>query len=137
MKKLFALMLAVLMVFSMVACGSGSEKDSADSDVKKFVDKNGKVFLESMESSFATSSGMTCTSSIKAVGTGIEVSININELDNIPQETKDAMQAAYDSASSSLESSLELLQQEEPKISYLKIYVCEKDGDVLATIFVD
>ena len=135
MKKLFALMLAVLMVFSMVACGSA--QDSVDPDVKNYVDKNGKVFLESMESSFATSSGMTCTSSIEAVGTGIEVFININELDNVPQETKDAMQAAYDSASSVLDSSLELLQQEEPKVSYLKIYVCEKDGDVLATILVD
>lgn len=135
MKKLFALLLAVLMVFALVACAS--EKDSTDPDVKKFVEENSKEFLESMESSFATSSGMTCTSSIKAVGTGIEVSVNINELDNVPEETKKAMQEAYDAASSTLESSLELLQKEEPKITSLKIYVCEKDGDVLATIAVD
>ena len=135
MKKLFALLLAVLMVVALVACAS--EKDSTDPDVKKFVEENSKEFLESMESSFATSSGMTCTSSIKAVGTGIEVSVNINELDNVPEETKKAMQEAYDAASSTLESSLELLQKEEPKITSLKIYVCEKDGDVLATIAVD
>ena len=90
--------------------------------------------LESMEESFATSSGMTCKSSIEAVGSGIEIKLNINELEDVPQETKDAMQSAYDQMASTFEGLLKDLQKEIPEVTYLKISVCEKDGDVMAVI---
>ena len=77
---------------------------------------------------------MTCKSTIEAVGSGIVISININELEDVPQETKDAMQSAYDQMNSTFEGLLQQLQQEAPEVTYLKISVCEKDGDVLAVI---
>lgn len=137
MKKVLSLILVAVLCLSLVACGGNTPDDSKpknDPEVVAYVEEYGDVMLESMESSFATSSGMTCKSTIEAVGSGIVISININELEDVPQETKDAMQSAYDQMSSTFEGLLQQLQQEVPEVTYLKISVCEKDGDVLAVI---
>ena len=87
-----------------------------------------------MEESFATSSGMTCTSDIEVVGSGIVISIKINELEDLPKETKDMMQDVYDAMNPVFEQSLTELQKEVPEVTALTIRVCEKDGDEVAVI---
>lgn len=140
MKRVFALLLALVLVFALAACG-GKEKADApaavatSNKVAEYVQANKAALLAEMEESFATSSGMTCTSSITTEGNGIVISININELDNVDQEIKDQMQDAYDQMNGVFVESLKLMQQEVPEIESMKIKVCEKDGDVLATIF--
>ena len=135
MKKVLSLILVAVLCLSLVACGGKKQESSGpNAAVVEFVNENKSELLESMEESFAASSGMTCTSDIEVVGSGIVISININELDNIPKETKDLMQEVYDAMSGTFEGMLSDLQKEIPEVTFMQINVCEKDGDVLATI---
>ncbi len=146
MKKLLAIMLAVLMLFALGACGDDSDKfgegektpvTEEESAVAKYVEENKYTLISSMEESFAKSSGMTCTSSINTIGNGFVISININELDNVDSDTKLQMQSAYDSMSGTFDGMLIDLKKEIPEIEYFAIRVCEKDGDLLAEIRAD
>lgn len=152
MKKILALLLAVLMIFSLTACSTlvGLVNDNRDNNsnhnntgtqknpaLVAYLEKGGDAILSSMESSFATSSGMTCTSSIEVVGDGFEIYININEMEDVPAETKETMQDLYDDMDATWDLALTSLQTEIPELEYVKVYVCEKDGDVMATITMD
>jgi len=138
MKKTFAILLALLMVFSLCACGAS--KDDSDSSsknskaVEKYVTENKEELLSAMEASFATSSGMTCTSSIEVEGDGFIISININELEGVEDSVKQQLQDTYDQMSAYFNSALEEMQKEVPELKYYKVRVCEKDGDLLALI---
>ena len=135
MKKVLSLILVAVLCLSLVACGGKKQESSGpNAAVVEFVNENKSELLESMEESFATSSGMTCTSDIEVVGSGIVISIKINEFDNIPKETKDLLQETYDAMSGAFEGMLSDLQKEIPEVTFMQINVCEKDGDVLATI---
>lgn len=134
MKRVLAIILAAIMLLSLAACGT---EPTANEKVQKYIDKNGDELLSSLEASFATSSGMTCTSSIKVEGNGFVIHININELDNIPDDTKELLQSQYDSMGASFDSALASMQLELPELEYFTVYVCEVDGDVLAKIQVD
>lgn len=129
MKRVLSIALVLIMCFALVACS-----ESANDKVKEYIDENREEILDSMEESFAYSSGMTCTSSIKVVDAGFIVNININELDDVPEETKEQMQDAYDSLGNTFEGMLEDMQEELPELEYFTIKVCDKDGEVLATI---
>lgn len=129
MKRVLSIALVLIMCFALVACS-----ESANDKVKEYIDENREEILDSMEESFAHSSGMTCTSSIKVVDAGFIVNININELDDVPEETKEQMQDAYDSLGNTFEGMLEDMQEELPELEYFTIKVCDKDGEVLATI---
>ncbi len=134
MKKLLALLLAIVMVFTLVACTGGVESDPAAEKIAQYVADNETELLSTMEESFATSSGMTCTSSIEAVGKGFVINININELDEVGDEYRTAMQGAYDAFGDTFDSLLVEMQEELPELEYYEIRVCEVDGDLIATI---
>ena len=135
MKKVLSLILVAVLCLSLVACGGKKQESSGpNAAVVEFVNENKSELLESMEESFATSSGMTCTSDIEGVGSGIVISIKINELEDLPKETKDMMQDVYDAMNPVFEQSLTELQKEVPEVTALTIRVCEKDGDEVAVI---
>lgn len=108
--------------------------DGNNEELEEWLDDNGDEFISAMEEAFASSSGLTCNSFAEVDGNGFVIDININELDNVDQETKDSMQQAYDSMNSSFETYLEQMQTEISSIEYFQINVCEKDGDILAVI---
>jgi flagellar basal body-associated protein FliL len=129
--------LAVAMVFALVACGGGNSTPTENPAAKKVaeaVKENEAELVSTMEAAFATSSGLTCTSSIKAEGTGFVISLNINELEGVDGETKAQMQAAFDQQASVFNSLLAQIQTEIPELTYYTIRICEKDGDILATV---
>lgn len=130
MKRLIAATLVVLMIFTLAACGA---KDNS-AKIQAYIDQSGTELIESLEASFATASGMTCTSSIKVEGNGFIIAININEFDNVDEAIKTQMQTAYDSMQGTFDGMLTDLRAEVPEVEYFKIQVCEKDGDVIATI---
>ena len=66
--------------------------------------------------------------------TGFIISININELNDIDQNTKDQMQSTYDGMGDTFVGLLTALQQMVPSLEYYTILVNEVDGDNLATI---
>ena len=132
MKRVIASILVVMMMFSFGACSSGTSENSKE--VEAYVAEHKTELLSSMETSFASSSGMTCTSSIEVKGAGFIISVNINELDNLDDSIKEQMQSAYDSMQSAFDGMLEEMQQELPELEYFEIIVCEKDGDEISTI---
>ena len=138
MKKIIALTLALVLSLGLIACGASTpapvETKAKNAEIIEFVEKNKSELLKTMEESFATSSGMTCTSDIKVEGMGFIISININELENIDDATKTLMQETYDSMGDIFTQSLSLFQQDLPTLEYYQVQVCEKDGDLLATI---
>ena len=138
MKKIIALTLALVLSLGLIACGASTpapvETKAKNAEIIEFVEKNKSELLKTMEESFATSSGMTCTSDIKVEGMGFIISININELENIDDATKALMQETYDGMGDIFTQSLSLFQQDLPTLEYYQVQVCEKDGDLLATI---
>lgn len=86
-----------------------------------------------MEEGFVKSSGMTCKSTIEAKGDGVVIKFNVNELDNVPQESKDAMQANMPTVEASLKTALATLTAVVPEITFMQLYICDKDGDILAS----
>ena len=138
MKKIIALTLALVLSLGLIACGASTpapvETKAKNAEIIEFVEKNKSDLLKTMEESFATSSGMTCTSDIQVEGMGFIISININELENIDDATKTLMQETYDAMGDVFTQSLSLFQQDLPALEYYQVRVCEKDGDLLATI---
>ena len=134
MTKLFALLLSLMLVFSLAACGGSDKADADNSKIKEYVAENKADLLSSMEQSFAASAGLSCDSDIEVKGMGFVISLNIHGLDNVPAEQKAQMKEAYDSMSSVFESSLELMQKDLPELEYYQVDVCEEDGDLLATV---
>jgi len=109
----------------------------ASSSIEEYVEENKDIILGSMEESFTESSGMTCTSDIEVAGNGFIIYININELDDIDDDTKELMQEAYDGMESVWDLMLESMQSEVAELEYIEICVCEGDGDIIATIRAD
>lgn len=154
MKKLLALLLALVMVLSLCACGMDDDRNSENPDsntvseseteeiteptnnaaVESYIANNREVLLSSMEESFATSSGMTCTSTIEAEGDGFVITMKINELEDVDAAAKAQMQSAYDQSMEVFNQALTMMQNDVPELKYYKVLVCEKDGDLLAEI---
>ena len=138
MKKIIALILALVLAMSLVACGSSNADTPApnadNATISAYVTANKSDLLATMEESFATSSGMTCTSDIYVEGMGFVVTININELDDVDTATKALLQETYDSMDYLFDSALDTMREDLPEIEYFQVLVCEADGDLLATI---
>lgn len=134
MKKTLAIFLALTMMFALVACAGNGDSAAAEKKVADFVEVNRDSLISSFSESFATSPGMTCTSSIKTEGCGFIIQTNINELEDVSDEAKALLQEAYDGIDGTFEEALGQMQTELPELEYFKIIVCEKDGDELAII---
>lgn len=129
MKKLLAILMVALMVFSFAGC-----MFSKGNAVKAYVEANREELLASFEEGIAQSAGMECTSDITVEGNGFIIDVNLEDLDDLPQETKDAMQTTYDSLDGAFDGMLDDLKTEIPEIEYFTINVNEKDGDLIASI---
>lgn len=105
-----------------------------NSAIEEYVEANRDLLIGSMESSFAGSSGMTCSSDIYVEGMGFVIILNINELDELDEETKQMMQDIYDGMDATFEEALTTFQTELPDLEYFEVQVCEVDGDLIATI---
>ena len=108
--------------------------DLSDMTVEEYIDLFGDSILESMEASFATSSGLTCTSSIKGENNNIVIGININELEDVDAATKQTLQETYDSMNSTFAEMVIPMKKTVPDLKAVIINVCDKNGDILAVI---
>ena len=132
MKKGIALVLVMVLVLGLAACSKTAQTPAEK--VAGYVQQSGEALAKSLEELFGASSDMTCASTVKAEGTGIVIEIRIDQMDGLTQEQKELLQSTYDSMEDSFAASLEAVQKDLPEVTYLTIHVCEKDGDVAATI---
>jgi len=153
MKRIFALMFAVLMLVSLTACGKEGDKKDGDNTatpdsavvtmpeslvnnrVQDYVTENGETLVASIEETFA-SMDITCTSTIKTVGNGIIIDINVSELTDVTEEQKLQLQQYCDDKSAQFEESLEAMQTELPELEYITVSLREQDGTFLASVTV-
>lgn len=129
MKKALALLLAVMMGFALAACGASAEEKIAD-----FVREHEDELVEKMVGSAESTAGMDVEASIKASGLGMIMTLKFGNLQDVPESTKELLQQQYDAQASTFEDALEMMQTDLPELEYYKVLVCDKDGDVLATV---
>lgn len=98
--------------------------------VADYVAANGDDILAAFDAGFS-GSGLTTTSTIEAVGTGIVLKICINELDNLTDDQRTAMQSSFNQLSASLGSGFDGVQAEIPELTYIKFDICEKNGTTI------
>ncbi len=140
MKKVLSLVLAFVMLCSLVACStstSSNRNSSKNPEIVAYMEKNEDDLIDAFEDSFAASSGMTCRCTWEVKGDGLIFNVRITELEDLSEEEKEIMQDAYDDADSMFEGTLEAMQTDIPSLEYLKINICEKGGDLIATIMID
>ena len=130
MKKLLALLLAVLMIFAFVACSS--EPDTSNK-VEEYIETNKETIISSVKKGLGNAD-LACTHSIVADGNGFVVNINFNDMDNLTPEDKIAYQAGYNSLRTEFENMLATWRKGFPELGYVKFNMCEKDGDIIYTI---
>lgn len=102
--------------------------------VAEYIELYSDDIISSFEESFAATSGMTCKSDLKIVGNGFILDICINELENLDDATKQTLQDTYDSMDSTFEASLADMQTAIPGLEYYTVNVCDKNGDLLASV---
>lgn len=145
MKKVLALILAISMMFVLAACGE--EPVSDDPIVEEpivennpaveayFAGERGEQFLQTMtEQLMSSSNGWTCQSDLQVVGDGVELIFCIDGLNDVEEEYKVQMQTAYDALQPGIQAQYEAMHAEVEELKSFGIYVCEEDGDVLASI---
>lgn len=109
-------------------------KNDAEDVVAEYVEENGDQLVAEMEESFEAESGIGCTASIEADGCGLVIYICVDGWDDIADDIKDELQAAYDEMTEVYELLLEMIQMDLPEVDALTYHICEEDGDLLATI---
>ena len=128
MKRFIALLLAMVLVVALVACGN---KDK----VKKFVDKYGEEFSAGVAEGFS-SSGMTCKATMTAKDDGVVVKIRVDNLDDVDATTKAAVQSSLSASTASFKESLTEIQKKESAVKFMELQLCEEDGDLIAKVTV-
>ena len=128
MKKLVAILLAVVLVLGLVAC-------SKEAKVEKFVKEHGQEFSDGVAQGFS-SSGMSCKATMEAKGDGIVVKICVDQFDDIDASTKAIAQANLNNTVSSLQPSLKAIQEKESAVQFMEVHLCEADGDLIAKVTV-
>lgn len=158
---LIALIVACMMVFA--ACGGGADKEDEKKDdettvstedttaapevdtptektdeekVADYVAANGSKIISEFEASFTTS-GMTCNSTIEAVGKGIVVKVCVNEIVDLTADQKKVMQDTFDQGASQFGAGFDDMKAEIPALTYIRFDICEKDGDLVASLNID
>lgn len=167
MKKLLALLLALVMVLSLfAACGSSVDDDEDDkkestSEEKKEEEKEEEEEEEKEEEpakkddaedavaayvnengdalaeTLAASVGAECEVDVESEDCGIVITISMTGWDNIAKEAKEQVQELYDSAAATYSALMDLARAELPELEFMTFNVCEEDGDLVATLTIE
>ncbi len=158
MKKLLSLLLTLILCLSLSACIISLDNDDDDKpqkapvtevdntpkpddkklkNIEKYLEKNKEQILSGLESGFTSSSSYTCKTDIKIIDYGFVVTFKINEIENADDTLKATMQKTYDTMDSYFENFFTTFRKEIPELEYLKFVICDKNGDVLATVNAD
>ena len=103
--------------------------------VAAFVAENQAELLAQFEAAFTdAANGITCSSTIKAEGTGFVIDVKISALNNVTDAQIQQMKQTYASIQSTFDQSLAMMQSGLPELTYFTINVCDGYGNVLLTI---
>ena len=163
MKKTISLLLSLILAASSASMLSGCEEDKAytsDPDsfiesvsetettappetefyaepnpaVAAYLEANKEAVISTLGANVASSSGLTYQAEAEVIGSGFVVTFRINELSYIGLDAKNQLQTSYNGLGSVFEASLKTMQSEIPELAYFKLIVCDKNGDLIATI---
>lgn len=108
--------------------------DAIEQKIAAYVELYREEIIDGFNQGFGATSDITCTVTVEAERRGIVINCSIAEFVDLPDDVKNTLQSTYDGMESIFDSSLEMLRTELPEIEYLKMNICENDGDVVATI---
>ncbi len=136
-KRIGALVLVIIMAFSISAC-SGEKEQITDftkeqTELEKYVEEHGGEFIDSFKEGFETS-GLKCEATIEANGNILIMNVSMAELNEVPEDVKSVIQASLDESKSSLAPSFAEIKKQVSSLESVKINFNETDGDPVATI---
>lgn len=142
LKRISCLALVVLLVLSFAACTKNNESSNTsfvenDPGLEKLVNEQGDSFEALFEESFSsTSGGLECDCKLSVKGTTLVLDNLVENINDVPEETKEEMQAAYEEAKDELAEGFKPIKTEAPGMSEVIFNVCEEDGDVIASVVI-
>jgi len=101
-----------------------AEKTDAEK-IADYVAANGSKIISEFEVGFTTS-GMTCNSTVEAVGTGIVVKVCVNEIVDLTADQKKVMQDTFDQGASQFGAGFDDMKAEIPELTYIRFDICER-----------
>ncbi len=120
--------------FEYGVCSKCDEVSEGAEAVADYVDENEDAMVDGFSSSFAASAGRSCEVTVKAVGTGMVIDVNIEGLDDISASDKAQVQANYDGMASDFETMLSDAKKDLAELEYITFNINEEDGDPIAVI---
>ena len=138
-KGLLCLILAVVFVLCFAACGdNGSTNTNGsgnDPQLEKFVESEEASLKKSFEDIItSTSGGLNCECKLSVDGTKLTADCLVEGIDDVPSETKDEMQKAYEATKTELSEAFKPIKDGAPNLSEVILNICESDGDLIAAI---
>lgn len=137
--KILSIVIAAFMFMSLVACSAPQnitigEEVAEKTELELFVEENKQLLEDSFVEGFSTS-GLSCSCTVTATGTTLKFSCKVDNLDNVPAETAQAMSDAFEPQKAALaEAFSSPVKAENIPITSVVIEICEEDGDVVATL---
>ena len=135
-KRILSAVFAILLIFSVAACGEKKTEENAE--LKAFVEgEAGKIFVEGIVYGFENSAGIKSEASLGAEGNTLCIYVKLVGIDDVPEETKAALQTALDAAGDDLAEDAKPIKSIVSSVEGIKYYICEEDGDVLSLVEVE
>lgn len=139
-KRISALVLVIIMAFSFSACSGGKEQitdfTKEQTELEKYVEEHGEEFIDSFNEGFETS-GLKCDATVEASGNILIIDVSMAELNDVPEDMKDVIQASLDESKSTLAPTFSEIKKQISSLERVKIHFNESDGDPIATIEVE
>ncbi len=136
-KRIGALVLIIILVFSFSACSNVKEQitdlTEKQTELEKYVEEHGNEFIDNFKQGFETS-GINCEATVEANGNILVMSVNITELNDVPEDVKEIIQASLDESKSTLAPSFAEIKKTVPSLESVNVNFNEEDGDPIAKI---
>lgn len=126
MKKLLAIVLALVFCFSLAACGSDQ------TPVEEYVEENREA-LEKELASAVSATGMDMEMEIEADGYGVIIKVETSMFDEFDDEAREEYQDTMEKQveAGALDAVLEGVQKDVPETEYVEYKFYDSNGDIV------
>ncbi len=139
-KRIGALVLVIIMAFSFSACSNMKEQitdpTKEQTELQKYVEEHQEDFIDSFKEGFEIS-GLECDATVEANGNILIMNVSMAELNDVPEDVKNVIQASLDESKSSLAPSFAEIKKQVPSLEGVKVNFNEGDGDPIAAMEIE